>query len=198
MFETHLADDKKVVSLRDAVALTDEIERLRAELDRCHARIRELDRLAHYDSLVGLPNRRSFLANLERLIARVKRYGGPAAVISIDADGLKAVNDRFGHDAGDKALIEISSALNASVRDSDLVARLAGDEFGILLEQADELTAWQTALRVTETLDVWRFCVEGISLPLSAAVGVAAIRAEDTVESVLKRADKEMYRIKAI
>ena len=198
MFETHLADDKKVVSLRDAVALTDEIERLRAELDRCHARIRELDRLAHYDSLVGLPNRRSFLANLERLIARVKRYGGPAAVISIDADGLKAVNDRFGHDAGDKALIEISSALNASVRDSDLVARLAGDEFGILLEQADELTAWQTALRVTETLDAWRFCVEGICLPLSAAVGVAAIRAEDSVESVLKRADKEMYRIKAI
>jgi diguanylate cyclase (GGDEF)-like protein len=198
MFGANLSSEEKTVSLRDAVALTDEIERLRAEVDRCHARIRELDRLAHYDSLVGLPNRRSFLANLERLIARVKRYGGPAAVVSIDADGLKAINDKFGHDAGDKALIEISSALKASVRDSDLVARLAGDEFGILLEQADELTAWQTALRVTETLDVWRFCVEGISLPLSAAVGVAAIRAEDTVESVLKRADKEMYRIKAI
>jgi diguanylate cyclase (GGDEF)-like protein len=78
------------------------------------------------------------------------------------------------------------------------VARLSGDEFGILLEQADELKAWQTALRVTETLDAWRFCIDGTCLPLSAAVGVAAIRAEDTIESVLKRADKEMYRIKAI
>ena len=198
MFGTHHAEDDKIVSFRDAVALTDEIERLRAELERCHARIRQLDRLAHYDSLVGLPNRRSFLENLERLLARVKRYGGPAAVISIDADGLKAINDKFGHDAGDKALIEISSALKVSVRESDLVARLAGDEFGILLEQADELSAWQTALRVTETLDAWRFCVEGVCLPLSAAVGVAAIRADDTVESVLKRADTEMYRIKAI
>ena len=198
MFGADLSSEDRIVGLRDAVALTDEIERLRAELERCHARIRELDRLAHYDSLVGLPNRRSFLENLERLLARVKRYGGPAAVISIDADGLKAINDRFGHDAGDKALIEISSALKASVRDSDLVARLSGDEFGILLEQADELRAWQTALRVTETLDAWRFCIDGTCLPLSAAVGVAAIRAEDTIESVLKRADKEMYRIKAI
>jgi diguanylate cyclase (GGDEF)-like protein len=198
MFGTQHAEDDQIVRFRDSAALTDEIDRLRAELARCHARIRELDRLAHYDSLVGLPNRRSFLSNLERLVARVKRYGGPASVISIDVDGLKAINDRFGHDAGDKALIEISCALKASVRESDLVARLAGDEFGILLEQADELCAWQTALRVTETLDEWRFCIDGVCLPLSAAVGVAAIQGCDTVGTVLKRADKEMYRIKAI
>src|SRR5256885_3007563 len=152
MFETHLADDDKIVRFRDAVSLTDEIERLRAELERCQSRICELDRLAHYDCLIGLPNRRSFLVSLDRLLARVKRYGSPAAVLSIDVDGLKAINDQFGHDAGDKALVEIARALKASVRDSDLVARLAGDEFGILVEKADELSAWQTALRVTETL----------------------------------------------
>jgi diguanylate cyclase (GGDEF)-like protein len=199
MFRTHEVDDQRVVSFRDAVALVDEIERLRAELAKCESRIRELDLLAHYDPLVGLPNRRSFLASLERLVARMKRYGEPAAVLSIDVDGLKAINDKFGHDIGDRALVEIARALKASVRDSDLVARLAGDEFAILIEQADELSAWQTALRVTETLDEWRsFCVGGVCLPLSAAVGVAAILGHDTVDSVLKRADQEMYRIKAI
>src|SRR3954467_5477840 len=101
MFGANLSNDEKIVSLRDAVALTDEVEWLRAELDRCHARIRELDHLAHYDSLVVLPNRRSFLRTLERLLACVKRYGGPAALVSSDVDGLKAINDKFGHGAGD-------------------------------------------------------------------------------------------------
>lgn len=194
-----VANDDAVVSFEDAVTLVDEIERLRAELARCESRLRELDRLAHHDSLVDLPNRRSFLANLDRLVARVKRYGGEAAVLFVDVDGLKAINDKFGHDAGDKALVEVARVLKASVREVDLVARFAGDEFAILLEHADELSAWQTALRVTENLDDWNtFCVGGVCLPLSAAVGVAAIRPDDTADSVLKRADQEMYRIKAI
>ena len=192
------ANDDAQVSLDDALALLDEVERLRAKLTDAEARVIELDRLAHRDPLVDLPNRRSFLANLERLIARINRYGGHAAMLFVDLDGLKAINDQFGHNAGDKALVEVSHLLVASVRNSDFVARLAGDEFGILLEQSDELNAWQTALRVVESVDDCEFCLEGICLPLSVAVGVGVIQHGDNVETVLARADKEMYRIKAI
>ena len=192
------ANDEGKVSLDDALALLDEIERLRTKVAEYEARVTELDRLAHHDSLVGLPNRRSFLANLERLIARIDRYGGQAAMLFVDLDGLKAINDKFGHNAGDKALVEVSRLLVASVRNADFVARLAGDEFGILLEHSDELNAWQTALRVVEAVDDAQFCVEGTCLPLSVAIGVGVIERGDTPLSVLARADKEMYRIKAI
>ena len=192
------ARDDGRVSLDEAIALVDEIERLRARLAEYEARVAELDRLAHRDPLVDLPNRRSFLANLDRLIARITRYGGEAAMLFVDLDGLKANNDRFGHNAGDQALVEVSRLLVASVRESDFVARLAGDEFGILLEQSDELGAWQTALRVVEAVDDCEFCVEAVCLPLSVAVGVGVIRPGDSPQCVLARADKEMYRIKAI
>lgn len=197
--EIEPVNDDTLVTVEDALLLVEEIARLRAELARSEKRIDELDRLAHRDSLVGLPNRRSFIANLERVIARADRHDDPAAVLFVDVDGLKAVNDRFGHDAGDQALVYVGSLLSETVRAGDLVARLGGDEFAVLLEHADELSAWQLALRVTESLDESRsFCVNGVCLPLSAAVGVAVIHPDDTAESVLKRADQEMYRLKAI
>jgi diguanylate cyclase (GGDEF)-like protein len=192
------ANDDGSISLDDAIALLDEIERLHTQLAAAEARLSELDRLAHRDSLVDLPNRRSFLASLDQLIARVERYGVQAALLFVDVDGLKTVNDRFGHNAGDKALATIARLLVSSVRKADFVARLAGDEFGILLENADELSAWKMALRVVETVDECQFRVDGICLPLSVAIGVGMIEAGDTPESVLARADQEMYRIKAI
>lgn len=187
-----------ISSFEDVLDLAKEVERLRRQVEEYKLRIDELDRLAHRDALVGLPNRRSFLANLERLISRTNRYGCQGAVIFVDLDGLKAINDRFGHKVGDEALVEVSKLLVKSVRNGDLVARLAGDEFGIMLEQADEFTAWQTALRVVETVEASQFCAEGVCLPLSVAVGVAVIQTDDKCSDVLARADKEMYRIKAI
>ena len=195
MSDERAANDDGSISLDDAIALLDEIERLHGQLAVAEARLSELDRLAHRDSLVDLPNRRSFFASLEQLIARVERYDVPAALLFVDVDGLKAVNDKF---AGDQALAKIGSLLVASVRKADFVARLAGDEFGILLEHADELSAWKMALRVVETVDECEFCVDGACLPLSVAIGVGMIQRGDTPETVLARADKEMYRIKAL
>ena len=192
------AANDDAVSLDDAIKLIDEVERLQRQVKEYELRIEELDQLAHRDALVDLPNRRSFLANLERLISRAHRYGVQGGVIFVDLDGLKAINDRFGHKAGDEALIEVSKLLVKTLRSSDLVARLAGDEFGILLEQTDELAAWQTALRVIEAVDDCEFCAEGVCLRLSVAVGVAVIEPDDTCSDVLARADKEMYRIKAM
>ena len=191
-------DDLFGASLADRAALLDEIASLRGALARCSARIAILDGLANMDSLVNLPNRRNFLANLESAIARVGEHDVPAAVLFLDVDGLKAINDRLGHSTGDKVLIKVARLLVASVRQDDLVARLAGDEFGILLEHADELSAWRMALRIVETFDKCEFCVGGDPLPLSVAVGVGVIRRGDSPEEVLERADKEMYRIKAL
>ena len=192
------AANDDAVSLDDAITLLDEVERLQAKVARYEAHVAELDRLAHRDPLVDLPNRRSFLDNLERLIARIDRYGGQGALLFVDLDGLKAINDRLGHNAGDEALVQVARLLVGIVRRADLVARLAGDEFGILLEHSDELSAWQLALRVIEAVEECEFCTEGVCLPLSVAVGVAVIQPGDAAGDVLARADKEMYRIKAI
>lgn len=192
-----IANDVYQVSLTDAEALIGEIDRLRAEVARLEGRVMELDQLAYRDALVGLPNRRSFLDKLENLIARAERYGDSAALLFVDLDGLKQINDKFGHTAGDAALVEVAKLLVTTVRNSDSVARIGGDEFAILLERADELSAWQMGLRVVETVVGAQFCVNGSCLPLSVAVGVGVIRPGDTVQSVMDRADREMYRVKA-
>lgn len=186
-----------VVSLADAESLIAEIERLRAQVAALEERVGQLDLLAHRDSLVDLPNRRNFIDRLERLIARVDRYGDPAAMLFVDLDGLKWINDKYGHAAGDQALIQVAQMLVGSVRKSDCVARIGGDEFGILLERADERGAWEKALRIVETVVGSQFCVDGNCLPLSVAVGVGPIEAGDDPLAVMARADKEMYRVKA-
>jgi diguanylate cyclase (GGDEF)-like protein len=191
-----VAKDDGAITLADAEALIGEIDRLRGQVAKLEARVARLDQLANRDPLADLPNRRGFLVSLERLIARVERYGGPAAMLFVDLDGLKTINDSFGHKAGDQALLEVAQRLVSCVRESDCVARIGGDEFGVLLEHADELSAWQTALRVVEVVAGAEFCVDGTCLPLSVAVGVAEIRPGDSCQSVMHRADKEMYRVK--
>ena len=192
-----VANDDGVISAAQAQVLIDEIEELRAKIALLESQVEQYSRLAHDDPLVGLPNRRSFLATLERVIARVGRHGDEAAMIFVDVDGLKAINDKFGHKAGDEALKEIAKLLVASVRSSDRVARIGGDEFGIILERTDELSAWQMALRVVERVLGAKFCVDGACLPLSVAVGVGPISKGDCPETVMHRADREMYRVKA-
>lgn len=191
-------DELSVVDGRDQTELLQEIALLRAALGKCASRIAELDRLANLDPLVDLPNRRNFLTRLEASIADVHRHDVDSAVMFLDVDGLKVINDKFGHEAGDEALVEVAKLLMASVRSGDLVARLAGDEFAILLQRTDELSAWRTALRIVESVDECRFCVDGLCVELSVAVGVAMIRRGDTAKAVLSRADREMYRIKSL
>jgi diguanylate cyclase (GGDEF)-like protein len=186
------------VSFDDAVALVDEIQRLRLEVAKSNARIAELEDLAQMDPLVNLPNRQRCLRALADLVARVRAERRPAAIIFVEVDGLKAINDRFGHVAGDSVLLEIARLLVASATTAEFVGRLSGDEFAILLEPTDELNAWQRALRIVETVDECDFALDGKLVPLSVAVGVGMIEASDTTETALMRADREMRRIKAI
>jgi diguanylate cyclase (GGDEF)-like protein len=189
--------DERLLDASDAEALLGEIARLRSEIVRLEQRGEMLDRLAHQDTLIELPNRRGFMPELERLIDRVNRYGDKAALLFIDIDGLKKINDAFGHQAGDEALIQVARALAAGVRRSDCVARLGGDEFGILLDHADEDIARETAQRLEARIAGCEFCFQGTCLPLSVAVGMTQIEPADTPETVMARADQAMYREKA-
>ena len=181
----------------DVQRLVQEISRLRGQVAQLQERVEQLDRLAHQDSLIDLPNRRGFLRELERLIARVSRYNANGAMLFVDVDGLKTINDTFGHRTGDEALIQVAHLLSSGVRKSDVVARIGGDEFGILLENADEKVARETAARLVDLIAACEVVHEGFSLPMSVAIGVGMIEATDTAESVMHRADEEMYRRKA-
>ena len=186
-----------VVDAEDRERLVEEISLLRAKVARLQERVEQLDQLAHRDSLIDLPNRRGFMRDLERLIARVDRYGINAAMLFVDLDGLKMINDTFGHRAGDEALIQVANLLSAGVRHSDVVARIGGDEFGILLETADEDSAHETATRLVNQIYGCDFMHDGEPLPLSVAIGVGMIDALDTPDAIMERADEAMYRRKA-
>ena len=177
--------------------LAAEIARLRSEIARLQSKVQQLDQLAHLDPLIGLPNRRGFMRHLEALIVRVQRYGDHGAMLFVDIDGLKVINDSHGHLAGDEALIRVSQMLVSGVRSGDCVARLGGDEFGILLEHADEAIAAETAARLIEHIAACEFTHEGAALPLGVAIGVGLIAADDDAEAIMDRADEAMYRKKA-
>jgi diguanylate cyclase (GGDEF)-like protein len=181
----------------DVDRLVAEIGRLRGQVEQLQARVEQLDELAHQDTLISLPNRRGFMRELERLVARVGRYVSSAAMLFVDLDGLKMINDSFGHRAGDEALIQVAQLLSAGVRRGDVVARIGGDEFGILLENANEQSAHETAARLVELICSCEFTHDGDELPLSVAIGVGMIDGDDTPETVIARADEEMYRRKA-
>ena len=186
-----------VIDVEDRERLIEEISALRGKVARLQERVEQLDQLAHQDSLINLPNRRGFMRELERLIGRVDRYGIHAAMLFVDLDGLKIINDTFGHRAGDEALIQVAGLLAKGVRHSDVVARIGGDEFGILLEASDENDAHETATRLVDQICTCEFTHDGDAMPLSVAIGVGMIDALDTAETVMERADEAMYRRKA-
>ena len=177
--------------------LSAEIAQLRAEVLRLQDQVHQLDELAHQDSLIELPNRRGFMRRLDETIERVRRYEENAAMLFIDLDGLKLINDSFGHKAGDEALIQVARLLVSGVRRSDCVARIGGDEFAILLTHASEEIATDTANRLADEIASCDFMHDGDALPLSVAIGVAMVSTADDAESVMARADEEMYKRKA-
>jgi diguanylate cyclase (GGDEF)-like protein len=185
------------LEMRDPAQLLEEIARLRADVVRLEARVEELDRLAHHDALVPLANRRGMLRDLETMIARRDRHGTPAAMLFVDLNDLKLLNDQFGHMGGDAALVNVAEKLLAGTRANDCVARLGGDEFCVLLDHADEKSALETAERLVESIAGEEFLFEGAPIPLSVAIGVTLIEEGDTPATVLARADKAMYRVKA-
>ena len=146
------------------------------------------------DPLTGLPNRRTFFERLERELAT--RDGASLSVAIVDANGLKALNDGFGHAAGDEALVRVGGILQAGVREGDLVARIGGDEFAVLFAGAPLLTAERIVRRLAERIAGSTLGV-GHRLP-TIAWGVADATGEATVDALVEAADRAMYRQKQL
>jgi len=146
------------------------------------------------DPLTGLPNRRSFFERLERELTG--RDGAPLSVAIVDANGLKALNDDFGHAAGDEALVRVGAILQAGVREGDLVARIGGGEFAGLFTGAPILTAERIVRRLAERIAHSTLGV-GHRLP-TIAWGVADASGEATVDTLVEAADRAMYRQKQL
>jgi diguanylate cyclase (GGDEF)-like protein len=166
------------------------------ELAQAQDRIAELEGWAETDFLLDIPNRRGFERELARAIAYLGRYGATAALISLDVDRLKPINDGFGHAAGDAVLKGIVHVVLRHIRSSDMVARLGGDEFAILLWNLDEAQALAKAAALEQAIDGLTFVFKGRSITAGASTGVAVVAPLDSVGGVLERADQEMYRRK--
>jgi diguanylate cyclase (GGDEF)-like protein len=159
-------------------------------------RIAELERLVTGDTLTPLYNRRHFMAELDRWCSRAHRYGGEYALMFIDVDNLKAVNDDHGHLVGDALLIDVAGVLLSNVRKSDIVARVGGDEFAILLDNiaAKGLPAKAEHL-VNAVSKIELECGE-IALHPSISAGFAVIETGAKPTDLLHRADRSMYAAK--
>ncbi len=118
-----------------------EVEKLRRELQQTQARIADLEQLADQDPLAPIANRRAFVRELSRMLSFAERYSTPSSIVYFDVNGLKTINDTYGHAAGDAVLGQVANTLTKNVRDSDYVARLGGDEFGVILTYTDADTA---------------------------------------------------------
>ncbi|HUO22156.1 MAG TPA: GGDEF domain-containing protein [Caulobacteraceae bacterium] len=180
-------------SPKSAEALAEEVERLRAQVADLTERLAAAERLADRDTLTPLLNRRAFMAEVQRAIAVARRHQIPASVIYFDMDGFKAVNDRFGHAAGDAALIAVAERLLDQVRESDVVGRLGGDEFAVLLLHADREAAAHKAQSLSAKVSGAPVKFQGASFPVSVTYGVREVQGADSPEQALAEADAMMY-----
>lgn len=181
----------------NTLRLTAEVERLELELAAARNEIAALTARAETDPLTGVPNRRGFERELKRSLAYAKRYGTSAALLYVDLDRFKSVNDRHGHAAGDAVLKAVTMVIGRQVRASDVIARIGGDEFVVLLWNLSEMDARAKADQIEIAIARSTPSYAGAPLSISASVGAAPVFPLDTPAAVLERADKAMYVRKA-
>jgi diguanylate cyclase (GGDEF)-like protein len=173
------------------------IRRLRSQLAQAQARIDELEASADTDFLLDIPNRRGFERELNRAVAYIKRYQAGAALIVLDVDRLKPINDAFGHAAGDQVLKAIVAVLLRQVRASDVIGRLGGDEFALLLWNLSETDAHAKAASLEQAVDRLSFVFRGRTVTAGASAGVAILGSHADAGRALEEADSAMYVRKA-
>ena len=154
--------------------------------------------LAERDPLTNLYNRRRFQSELERLLADASRRGTQIGLLMFDLDAFKPVNDRFGHKAGDEVLVRLADAVMATVRRNEQFFRIGGDEFALLVPEAQELELAGLAKRVLAHIDALEYRFGGESVHVSASLGIALYPVHAlSAEALLQCADQAMYAVKA-
>jgi diguanylate cyclase (GGDEF)-like protein len=156
----------------------------------------ELEELARRDGLTGLLNRRAFFEAAEEALRRAREQRTPLTLLVLDADHFKAINDSWGHAAGDEALKVIASTLLAATRQSDLVGRIGGEEFAVLLRNAAPDEAGLVADRIVSAVRLADFRRAGRPVPLSVSIGIAALEPGLDLDGLFARADAALYAAK--
>lgn len=174
-------------------ALLEKIDDLTRELDQTRDHLKEMEELVDVDCLVPIPNRRAFMRRLEWAISMLNRYGHGVSVLFFDVNELKEINDTLGHAAGDAAIAHVARVLSGTVRDSDFVGRLGGDEFGVIMYHASQDNAEKRADHIRKRLIESRMLWNGKSLAITVAVGAHAIKPGEMAEEALAEADRLMY-----
>lgn len=183
--------------VRDAImSLMQEVDRFRQELERATKRIDHLEKLAENDALTPVLNRRGFIREMTRVKSFVDRYSTPAALVFFDLNNFKPVNDRFGHAAGDQVLQRVAELLVENTRDSDVVGRLGGDEFGVILVNSSAEVAAVKAQKLADSIAAQKFESDGESYTISASYGTHIFEPGDDPAQALAKADEAMYASK--
>jgi diguanylate cyclase (GGDEF)-like protein len=192
-----IAEAELTPAVRQALAtLVIELNDLRAEIQRLKARLQEAETAADEDPLTSAKNRRAFIRELKRIAAFAQRYDAPASLVYIDLDDLKGINDRFGHAAGDAVLKAVASRLASHVRESDIVGRMGGDEFAVLLVQADLPTARAKAEMLARLVEAEPVSVGDWLTPIRVSWGVRQIDPSLDAEAIIADADGAMFAMK--
>jgi diguanylate cyclase (GGDEF)-like protein len=193
-FEPHLVGHwfhHQLVPLDDGVAL------ITRDVTQRVAHEASLSSMARLDALTGLPNRRAFEEALVKAHARSRRTGAALALVYVDLDGFKGVNDRLGHAAGDAVLVEVARRLQALLRNVDTVCRLGGDEFTVIIENSgSEADLAEVCRRIQVALSA-RYVWNGADASTTPSIGCVVHRVGDEVLELMTRADAAMYRAKA-
>lgn len=183
--------------VRDAIMkLMGEVEGLRRELVHAKQRFEEIEAVADQDAMLPVLNRRAFVREMSRVVSFVERYSLPASVIYLDLDNFKEINDAHGHAAGDAALHYVCDVLQKNVRESDVIGRLGGDEFGIILAKADQPQAQTKADSLSRLLQSKPFVYEGATLTLSCSFGAYMFQRGENAAEAIAKADRAMYEKK--
>lgn len=178
------------------IALMGEVDKLRQDLERAHKRIDELERLVDLDPLVPVSNRRAFVREVSRSISFAERYGTKSSLVFFDMNDMKYINDSHGHAAGDKAILHVAECLRAGVRDLDVVGRLGGDEFGVLLAQTGEEAAAVKAKELSDLIEAKPIVFHGAEIIVHVAHGAYTFGPGQDPAEALAQADEQMYRNK--
>jgi diguanylate cyclase (GGDEF)-like protein len=171
--------------------------RLRQQhVNRLEITSRQLERLSLEDTLTGIPNRRSFELYAGELLRGDLAHGLPPCVALIDVDKFKQINDTYSHHVGDEVLKGIAQILRSHIREDDMAARLAGDEFVIVFKNAELAVAQQVCMRISNAVRAFDWTPVAAGLSSSISIGVAAAEPGDTIASLTQRSDAAMYRHK--
>ncbi len=173
-----------------------EIARLQGELEAREREIATLKTMVDQDMLLPLLNRRAFEREFTRAWSAAKRYNYPVSLIYLDLNNMKQINDELGHDAGDKALRSVAKVLRDNCRQSDLTGRLGGDEFGVVMVQADTGAARRKAAELAQLVADTRIKARARQVVLSVSYGVAGGAGDGPVSAIIRTADRRMYEMK--